>query len=71
MISADIKINRKTIFRLSAVNIGPVKEKPNTAWRWYKLGCGCKLRHNRDKGALTLFIQMTGHAFICKNTKLK
>jgi hypothetical protein len=66
MLSAEIKINRRTIERITAVNLGDVKSKPNTQWRWYGLDCGCKLKHNRDKGALCLLIQVAGHAMLCK-----
>lgn len=68
MLTAQVKINGKIIHNLSAGNIGIVKEKPNSQWRRYKLECGCELKHNRDKGALCLLIQMTGHSELCKKS---
>ena len=69
MITAQIKINGKILYSLSAKNKGKMKGKPNSQWRKYELGCGCELEHNRAKGAFCLLIQMAGHAENCKVSK--
>jgi hypothetical protein len=71
MFIAEIKINDRTIRRLTAVNIGSVKTKPNTEWRWYELGCGHKMQHDRAKGPICFLVQLGGHAMLCKKSKSK
>ena len=74
MISVKIEINNKTIYLLTATNLGIIADKPDTKkqqWRWYGLNDGCRLKHDRMKGALCLMIQMAGHAQLCGKVKYR
>ena len=68
MISVQVKINRKSIIKISAINKGKIKGTTvSNGWRKYKLSpCGCILKHDRNLGALCMLIQMAGHAQLCK-----
>ena len=69
MIRIQVSINEEKIHDLTAINKGPVLEKPDSPkhqWRQYELNCSHKLLHDRKKGALCLMIQMAGHAEMCR-----
>ena len=70
MISVEVKINRKTVVKITATQIRKLPAtKVSDGWREYKLNCGCKLKHDRNLGVLCMLIQMAGHAQISKKCK--
>lgn len=58
MISVSIFINGKPIFTRSAVNVTPQPLPPGDEKHLYKVDDGSFIRHQRNKGAVALAIQM-------------